>query len=69
MILTSAETHDPFLVTFSRDAQFVWTKDAEGVAHLSIRYMEHETSYRILETYTQIQFLRNVALGHRHSGQ
>ena len=66
MILTDVDTMRPRAVDFHRDAVFSASEGASegasGMTSLTLLHRDTAVTYRVVETFTQIQLLRNVAL-------
>ncbi len=62
MILTDPDTLQPRIIDFDRDAEFAANETTGGMTSLTVVQGDRATTYRVIETITQIQLLRNVAL-------
>ncbi len=62
MILTDPDTLQPRTIDFDRDAEFAANETIGGLTSLTVLHDDHPMTYRVVETITQIQLLRNVAL-------
>ena len=62
MILTDVDTMRPRAVDFHRDAVFSASEGASGMTSLTLLHRDTAVTYRVVETFTQIQLLRNVAM-------
>ena len=62
MILTDPDTLQPRAIDFDRDTDFETHETVGGQTSLTVLHRNRATTYRVVETVTQIQLLRNVAL-------